>query len=150
MRIPIHPDFRLFACMNPSHLGPAKKPLPAGIRARFCEYYVDEVVEEADLIQLVTDGLSKHLPNPPSEAVVSVYKKVREMARDGHLSDGQGGKPVFSLRSLARALRFARTFVKSPRYRHHDGGMEAVVVGYGSREQVVICSIELCLEARIR
>ncbi|KAF4688471.1 AAA ATPase midasin, partial [Perkinsus olseni] len=129
VKIPIHPDFRLFACMNPSHLGPAKKPLPAGIRARFCEYYVDEVVEDADLIQLVTDGLSKHLPNPPSEAVVNVYKKVREMARDGQLSDGQGGKPVFSLRSLSRALRFARTFVKSPRYRHHDGGLEAVREG---------------------
>ncbi|KAF4672212.1 AAA ATPase midasin [Perkinsus chesapeaki] len=129
LKIPIHPDFRLFACMNPSHLGPAKKPLPAGIRARFCEYYVDEVVEDADLIQLVSDGLSRNLPNPPSEAVVRVYKTVREMAADGQLSDGQGGKPVFSLRSLSRALRFARTFVRSPKYRHHDGGIEAVREG---------------------
>lgn len=39
--IPRHPDFRLFACMNPpSDIG--KKELPNAIRSKFSEFFVEE------------------------------------------------------------------------------------------------------------
>lgn len=42
------PDFRLFACMNPStDIG--KKDLPEGLRNRFVEYYLQEPKDKKDL-----------------------------------------------------------------------------------------------------
>lgn len=39
--IETHPDFRLFACMNPA-TDTGKKKLPVGIRTRFTEFFVHE------------------------------------------------------------------------------------------------------------
>lgn len=47
-----HPDFRIFACMNPpTDVG--KKDLPPGLRNRFTEYYVGELEDHEDLSTLV-------------------------------------------------------------------------------------------------
>ena len=43
-----HPDFRLFACMNPA-TDVGKKDLTAGVRSRFTEFYVDELEAKQDL-----------------------------------------------------------------------------------------------------
>jgi midasin len=51
-----HPDFRLFAAMNPA-TDVGKKPLPTGLRSRFTEFFVDEIAGHNDLATLIGDYL---------------------------------------------------------------------------------------------
>ena len=53
-----HPNFRLFACMNPA-TDVGKKELPVGLRNRFTEFYMDELRTEQDLMTLIRDYLAK-------------------------------------------------------------------------------------------
>lgn len=98
-----HPDFRIFACMNPS-TDVGKKDLTIGIRNRFTEFFVDELTLESDLIILVSDYL-KHtgIQGAKVLAIVQLYRKLRTMAQL-ELNDGLGNRPVYSLRTLCRAL----------------------------------------------
>ena len=51
-----HPNFRIFACMNPANdIG--KKDLPPGLRNRFTEFYVDELENKEDLGIIVSSFL---------------------------------------------------------------------------------------------
>jgi midasin len=98
-----HLNFTLFACMNPS-TDVGKKDLPAGLRNRFTEFFVDELTEKSDLLLLVSsylDALS--LKESDLGKIVDFYLKVRKET-ETTLSDGLGHKPHFSLRSLCRAL----------------------------------------------
>lgn len=98
-----HPDFRLFACMNPStDIG--KKDLPVGIRNRFTEFFVDELITENDLMILVADYLNNTgIQKTKVLSIVKLYRKLRSMAQL-ELNDGLGNRPVYSLRTLCRAL----------------------------------------------
>ncbi|XP_064196020.1 midasin isoform X1 [Anguilla rostrata] len=101
-----HPDFRLFACMNPA-TDVGKRNLPLGIRNRFTELYVEELENEADLRILVADylrGLNIHKSSV--NGIISFYLSVRKEARS-RLTDGTGHKPHYSLRTLCRALKYA-------------------------------------------
>lgn len=51
-----HPDFRLFAAMNPA-TDVGKKQLPLGLRSRFTEFVVDDINTPQDLATLVGDYL---------------------------------------------------------------------------------------------
>ncbi|XP_050098366.1 midasin [Anopheles aquasalis] len=98
-----HPNFRIFACMNPS-TDVGKKDLPVGIRNRFTEYFVDELLAENDLLILVNDYLSSTgIPKVRIMNTVKLYRRLRAMAQL-ELNDGLGNRPVFSLRTLCRAL----------------------------------------------
>ncbi|XP_055839231.1 midasin [Episyrphus balteatus] len=99
-----HPDFRIFACMNPStDIG--KKDLPVGIRNRFTEFFVDELTTEGDLTLLVSDYLSNTgIEKKRVTGIVKMYKKLRILSKL-ELNDGLGNRPVFSLRTLCRSLR---------------------------------------------
>ncbi|XP_062266826.1 midasin [Platichthys flesus] len=100
-----HPDFRLFACMNPA-TDVGKRNLPLGLRNRFTELYVDELENEGDLRILVSDYL-KYL-NPHRNVIsgiISFYLAVRKEATT-HLVDGTGHRPHYSLRTLCRALKY--------------------------------------------
>ncbi|KAJ8315790.1 LOW QUALITY PROTEIN: hypothetical protein KUTeg_007940 [Tegillarca granosa] len=101
-----HDNFRLFACMNPA-TDVGKKDLSVGIRNRFTELYVDELLETQDLKILVNDylrGLS--LTGSQLNGIVKFYTVVRDESIK-HLTDGTGHRPHFSLRTLCRALKFA-------------------------------------------
>lgn len=99
-----HPDFRIFACMNPS-TDVGKKDLTTGIRNRFTEFFVDELTSESDLIILVGDYLKNiGIQITKVEAIVILYQKLRSMCKL-ELSDGLGNQPIYSLRTLCRALR---------------------------------------------
>lgn len=130
-----HPNFRLFACMNPPMLTPSsmpsasgskvrpigngKKELPQGIRQCFTEIFVDEVSQHYDLEQVISRYLP-HSVNLPCQSVADFYLAVRSLSNQHIISDGAGKVPHFSLRTLVRATRFAtalstRTFrSKSP------------------------------------
>ncbi|XP_039434642.1 midasin [Culex pipiens pallens] len=98
-----HPDFRIFSCMNPN-TDVGKKDLPVGIRNRFTEFFVDELVAENDLLILVNDYLgSTGIQKVRILNTVKLYRRLRALSQL-ELNDGLGNKPVFSLRTLCRAL----------------------------------------------
>ncbi|EDW90873.2 LOW QUALITY PROTEIN: uncharacterized protein Dyak_GE13493 [Drosophila yakuba] len=99
-----HPDFRIFACMNPNtDIG--KKDLPVGIRNRFTELFVDELTTDADLSLLVSDYLANTgIQRKSVHSIVQLYKSLRKLS-ELQLNDGLGNRPVYSLRTLCRSLR---------------------------------------------
>ncbi|XP_061668786.1 midasin isoform X2 [Syngnathoides biaculeatus] len=100
-----HPDFRLFACMNPA-TDVGKRNLPLGLRNRFTELYVEEVANEGDLRILVSDYLKNlNLSRSAVDGIISFYLAVRKEATS-HLVDGIGNRPHYSLRTLCRALKY--------------------------------------------
>ncbi|XP_060119521.1 midasin-like [Heteronotia binoei] len=101
-----HPNFRLFACMNPAtDIG--KRNLPPGIRNRFTELYVQELQNEEDLQILIMDYLKGlKVSKKVVQGIISFYLSVRKEC-ETKLVDGIGHRPHYSLRTLCRALRFA-------------------------------------------
>lgn len=101
-----HPNFHLFAAMNPStDIG--KKDLPVGIRNRFTEIFVDELTDEDELRVLVKDYLPElALTNEQICHIVEFYMKIKQLANNV-LIDGMGKRPHFSLRTLCRALKIS-------------------------------------------
>lgn len=97
-----HPDFMVFACMNPA-TDVGKRDLPVGLRNRFTEFYVDELTEQIDLHQLVNSYM-KEVKKDKQGAIVKFYLEVKKKATST-LSDGTGHPPHYSLRTLCRALR---------------------------------------------
>ncbi|XP_051908078.1 midasin isoform X2 [Hippocampus zosterae] len=100
-----HPDFRIFACMNPA-TDVGKKNLPHGLRNRFTELYVEELDNEGDLRILVSVYLKKLNPHRSViDGIISFYLAVRKEATS-HLVGGTGQRPHYSLRTLCRALKY--------------------------------------------
>ncbi|CAH0590186.1 unnamed protein product [Chrysodeixis includens] len=107
-KVPIkrHPDFTLFACMNPA-TDVGKKDLPAGLRNRFTEFFIDELTERNDLMLLIGDYLyHMNLTGAILEAIYSFYASIKKEAKL-NLVDGSGNTPHYSLRTLCRALTAA-------------------------------------------
>uniref|UniRef100_K9J478 Midasin n=1 Tax=Desmodus rotundus TaxID=9430 RepID=K9J478_DESRO len=101
-----HPDFRLFACMNPA-TDVGKRNLPPGIRNRFTELYVEELESKEDLKILIVDYLKGLSVNKSTvQGIINFYRDVRKESGTT-LVDGTGHRPHYSLRTLCRALRFA-------------------------------------------
>ncbi|XP_071998055.1 midasin isoform X2 [Engystomops pustulosus] len=101
-----HPDFRLFACMNPA-TDVGKRNLPPGIRNRFTELYVEELESENDLQILITDYLrGLNVNKSVVQGIICFYLMIRKKSVV-ELMDGTGHRPHFSLRTLCRALRYA-------------------------------------------
>ncbi|RWS13574.1 hypothetical protein B4U79_11757 [Dinothrombium tinctorium] len=98
-----HPNFRLFACMNPA-TDFGKKELPLGIRHRFSEFFVEEMEDENDLQILVNSYLNGLISPSQISKIVSFYLDVRKEAENS-LCDTNGSRPHYSLRTLCRALR---------------------------------------------
>lgn len=90
-KVPIkrHPDFTLFACMNPA-TDVGKKDLPVGLRNRFTEFFIDELTERNDLMLLIGDYLYHlNLSGATLEAIYSFYANIRKEAKLS-LVDGAG------------------------------------------------------------
>ncbi|CAH6790218.1 midasin [Phodopus roborovskii] len=101
-----HPDFRLFACMNPA-TDVGKRNLPPGIRNRFTELYIEELESKEDLQILIVDYLKGLSVNKNTvQGIVNFYTALRKESGT-KLVDGTGHRPHYSLRTLCRALRFA-------------------------------------------
>ena len=69
VNVPRHPNFRLFACMNPA-TDVGKKDLPPGLRNRFSEFWVDEIHTRDDLSLFVRTYLMNTVPVPPVDQIV--------------------------------------------------------------------------------
>ena len=106
-QVPRHPEFRLFAAMNPA-TDVGKRELAPALRARFCELWCPEASSREDLGAIVAQYLSA-VPRSvaPVDAVVDFYVQARAQAASGALVDGGGAQLRFSLRTLARSLEYA-------------------------------------------
>eukprot|EP01060_Flectonema_neradi_P002806 TRINITY_DN1176_c7_g1_i2.p1 TRINITY_DN1176_c7_g1~~TRINITY_DN1176_c7_g1_i2.p1 ORF type:complete len:4783 (+),score=1214.99 TRINITY_DN1176_c7_g1_i2:66-14351(+) len=127
----MHPNFRLFACMNPpTDVG--KKDLPPSLKSRFTELYCDELTDKADLRIVVSKMLLNLVPNPPVDEIVDFYLACRENAAT-KLTDNDPStpKPHYSLRTLTRALRFTRQVC--PIYGFHHALLEGIYLCFYSQ-----------------
>jgi midasin (ATPase involved in ribosome maturation) len=93
--------------MNPP-TDAGKKDLPPGLRSRFTEFFVDELSSKDDLQVLAAAYLRGVTSSPPVADIVSFYLQARQAAATV-LLDGANQKPHYSLRTLTRALDFARS-----------------------------------------
>ncbi|XP_028119149.1 midasin-like [Camellia sinensis] len=118
-----HPNFRIFACMNPA-TDAGKRDLPYLLRSRFTEYFVDDVLDDEDLIlfinQFVDDG---HSNIELVKKIVHFYKAAKKKSEE-RLQDGANQKPQYSLRSLYRALEYTK------KARRHFGFQKALYDGF--------------------
>ncbi len=103
--VPRHPEFRLFAAMNPA-TDAGKRELPAPLRNRFTELWVGEPRQREDLAAIVAQRLVPACAAAPVAGVVDFYLAAKGEA-DATLQDGAGHKPAYNLRTLSRALEYA-------------------------------------------
>jgi midasin len=104
-----HPNFRVFAAMNPpTDVG--KKDLPPSLRNRFTQIYVDECMCPRDLALLVAHPW-REIATAPIAETVSFYVQARQMAKDV-LNDGARLRPRYSLRTLTRSLWMTKTMLQ--------------------------------------
>ncbi|CAE6540331.1 unnamed protein product [Rhizoctonia solani] len=107
--IPRHPDFRLFACMNPA-TDAGKKDLPPNIRSRFTEFYVPPPDADEEALRSMVQQYIGHCSLGDKTAITDVadfYIAAKRLTAARQLADGQNHVPHFSMRTLARALTFA-------------------------------------------
>ncbi|KNE73434.1 hypothetical protein AMAG_17591 [Allomyces macrogynus ATCC 38327] len=106
-RIPRHPEFRIFACMNPA-TDVGKRDLPLGLRNRFTEIYVESPDNYLDDLTMIAGSYlasCAHADPTVVGDVVAFYLETKQLAETA-LYDGAGARPHFSLRTLSRALTF--------------------------------------------
>ncbi|KAF2001573.1 midasin [Amniculicola lignicola CBS 123094] len=111
-RIVAHPNFRVFAAMNPA-TDVGKKDLPPGIRSRFTELYVESPDSDIKSLRSIVE---KYLAGEATDPtiikvaldVTNLYLDIQKLAKSNMLVDGADQKPHFSLRTLTRALSYAR------------------------------------------
>ncbi|KAF8073543.1 midasin nuclear AAA ATPase [Lyophyllum atratum] len=107
--IPRHPDFRLFACMNPA-TDVGKKDLPPNIRSRFTEIDVPPPDADKDtLLSIVSQYIGANAVGDKGAImnVAEFYAAVKDLAEKRQIADGSNHRPHYSMRTLARALTFA-------------------------------------------
>ncbi|KAL3008468.1 hypothetical protein AAZX31_07G033800 [Glycine max] len=102
-----HPNFRIFACMNPA-TDAGKRDLPFSLRSRFTEYFVDDVLDDEDLSLFISQFISSgYMDQQLVNKIVRFYKEAKKESEE-RLQDGANQKPQYSLRSLYRALEYTR------------------------------------------
>ncbi|KAJ9568543.1 hypothetical protein OSB04_004509 [Centaurea solstitialis] len=118
-----HPNFRIFACMNPA-TDAGKRDLPLSLRSRFTEYFMDDVLEDEDLILFINRFMDDdHSVKGSTNKVLNFYKIAKKESEE-RLQDGANQKPQYSLRSLYRALEYTK------KARRSFGFLKAIYDGF--------------------
>ncbi|XVF74359.1 hypothetical protein PTKIN_Ptkin13bG0104300 [Pterospermum kingtungense] len=117
-----HPNFRVFACMNPA-TDAGKRDLPYALRSRFTEYFVDDILDDHDLDIFIQKFLSDSGSSSELVEKIRCFYKIAKKESDERLQDGANQKPQYSLRSLYRALEFTRKAERKFRFQNaiYDG-----------------------------
>ena len=103
-----HPNFRLFAAMNPA-TDVGKRDLPPAIRSQFTELYIPSPDESLPDLILIIKQYIGHLCVGDERAtsdVARLYLRIRDVAEGHEVVDGTGQKPHFGMRTLTRTLTF--------------------------------------------
>ncbi|KAK5956684.1 AAA ATPase midasin [Knufia fluminis] len=124
-RVNAHPNFRLFAAMNPA-TDTGKKDLPMAVRAHFTEIFVRAGDSDVnDLTEVVQVYLTSALDNDKRAAtdLAKAYLAMKQLNAQHKLTDGAGDLPHFSLRSLTRCLQYVQQHSASHGLRRamHEG-----------------------------
>jgi midasin len=140
--IPRHPEFRLFACMNPA-TDVGKRDLPVGLRAKFSEIWVPPPDEDRDALRTIVEGYIGRVAVSDRKVVddvANLYAEVKSLALRAQLADGQNMPPHFSMRTLARALSFASEFAPTFGLRRalYEGFVMAFTMLLDGRSQLVV------------
>lgn len=104
-----HPDFRLFACMNPA-TDVGKKDLPPSLRMRFTEIYSPPPDDDNEALVVIVKQYLGDAVAADRSAILDVaefYMAMKNLCRLREIVDGTNVPPHFSMRTLARALTFA-------------------------------------------
>ncbi|KAI1718698.1 AAA domain (dynein-related subfamily) domain-containing protein [Ditylenchus destructor] len=91
----LHPNFRLFACMNPA-TDVGKRVLPSKVRTKFTEFYVEDTTDREELAIIVKN----YLPDVKLSVMNSIldfYQEIRKCL-----------PRRYSLRTFCRALALVR------------------------------------------
>ncbi|KAF9046525.1 hypothetical protein BJ165DRAFT_1527609 [Panaeolus papilionaceus] len=107
--VPRHPDFRLFACMNPA-TDVGKKDLPPNIRSRFTEIDVLPPDNDKETLLAIISQYIGHIALGDKGLIMDIaefYRAVKAVAQSRQIADGSNHRPHFSMRTLTRALTFA-------------------------------------------
>lgn len=102
-----HPNFRIFACMNPA-TDAGKHDLPYAIRSRFTEFFIDDILDDKDLELFIERFLGESWSSRELVEKIRFFYKAAKKESEEKLQDGANQKPQYSLRSLYRALEFTR------------------------------------------
>ena len=103
-----HPEFRIFACMNPA-TDVGKRDLPSSIRSRFTEIYVHSPDSNlTDLLAIIDKYIEKYSVSDEwvGNDIASLYMEAKELAESNKIVDGSNQKPHFSIRTLTRTLLY--------------------------------------------
>lgn len=103
-----HPDFRIFACMNPA-TDVGKRDLPSGIRSRFTEIYVHSPDRDiSDLLTIIDKYIHRYSVSDEwvGNDIAELYLQAKKLAEDHQIVDGSNEKPHFSIRTLTRTLLY--------------------------------------------
>ncbi|VVT57060.1 uncharacterized protein SAPINGB_P005514 [Magnusiomyces paraingens] len=107
--IKAHPDFRLFACMNPAtDIG--KRDLPTGLRSRFTELYVHSPDTNRNDLLSIIDKYIGHISITDAMVVNDVadlYLTAKQLSESNSIVDGANQRPHFSIRTLSRTLTYS-------------------------------------------
>jgi midasin len=111
-RVVAHPNFRVFAAMNPA-TDVGKKDLPPGIRSRFTELYVESPDSDVKSLRNIVEKYLGSDSTDPSIIktaidVTDLYLEIQRLAKANMLVDGADQKAHFSLRTLTRTLSYAK------------------------------------------
>ncbi|KIV89827.1 hypothetical protein PV10_07197 [Exophiala mesophila] len=105
-----HPNFRVFAAMNPA-TDAGKKDLSPGLRSRFTEIYVhpgDSNLQDLTTIVQIYLGAQLDSDKRAAQDLARVYLGIRQLNQENRLTDGAGDMPHFSIRSLVRTLLYVQ------------------------------------------
>lgn len=103
-----HPEFKLFACMNPA-TDVGKRDLPPGIRSRFTEIYVHSPDNDInDLLSIIDKYIGRYSINDEwvGNDIAELYLEAKKLAEKNLIVDGSNQKPHFSIRTLTRTLLY--------------------------------------------
>ncbi|QSL65832.1 hypothetical protein MERGE_000110 [Pneumocystis wakefieldiae] len=102
----LHPNFRLFACMNPvTDVG--RHDLSLSLRSRFTEFYVYSPDENFNDLLAIIHKYIGHLSFSDQKVlhdVAQLHLKAKHLEEENRLIDSAGQKPHYNIRTLTRTL----------------------------------------------
>lgn len=112
-RIYADKNFHIFGAMNPAtDIG--KRDLPASLRSRFTEIFVDSPDQKFEsLVMVIKEYLGGHsnVDRRAPADIANLYSEVKRLAEANAIVDGSGQRPHFSLRTLTRTLTYVNDIV---------------------------------------
>ncbi|KAG4301503.1 hypothetical protein PCK1_002429 [Pneumocystis canis] len=103
-----HPNFRLFACMNPA-TDVGKRDLSLSLRSRFTEFFVYSPDENFNDLLLIIHKYIGHLVFSDEKVlydVAQLHLEAKKLENENRLIDSAGQKPYYSIRTLTRTLMY--------------------------------------------